>query len=404
MIKLAEKHQCRRPFFNPTVKPFVVATPGHEWAVVKEIGRGSYGSIWETIRGDFAIKFSRGDDPAPEFVAETRALKTLQHPNIARLIDEGACLYDSRSYKFFVMPKYVDIKSWIAETRVGEQFIKKLIRDLFAGLVFLHDAKYIHGDIKPENLLLADVHGTAQTLQPRLVICDFGSLQYKKGTDWVGTMHYMAPEVFMGKSYDNRADVWSATITTLELLYDFTLVDIYCETTDYADDGLQHIVQNLPATPIEDDEVDLPAPLSVKSLRKSVPAETPDDTPKTSKDKKKKHRHSKKKKTEKFKFCKNCSVGDVASSDLTIKIETAAYVWIMCKLYKNAYKKIADFADESVAEIPPETITLEELFHRNGIDHEDKALLSFCRAGLAWNPADRASTRSLLKHVFLSDN
>src|SRR5262249_36485113 len=84
-----------------------------------------------------------------------------------------------------------------------------------AGLDYAHQQGILHRDIKPSNLLL-DARGTVW-------ITDFG-LAKAEGTedlthtgDIVGTLRYMAPERFRGKS-DPRSDVYGLGVTLYELL------------------------------------------------------------------------------------------------------------------------------------------------------------------------------------------
>jgi serine/threonine protein kinase/WD40 repeat protein/tetratricopeptide (TPR) repeat protein len=84
-----------------------------------------------------------------------------------------------------------------------------------AGLDYAHQQGILHRDIKPSNLLL-DARGTVW-------ITDFG-LAKAEGTeelthtgDIVGTLLYMAPERFRGRS-DPRSDVYGLGVTLYELL------------------------------------------------------------------------------------------------------------------------------------------------------------------------------------------
>jgi eukaryotic-like serine/threonine-protein kinase len=83
------------------------------------------------------------------------------------------------------------------------------------GLAHAHSQGVLHRDIKPSNLLL-DTHGT-------LWITDFGlakaddSADLTEAGDIVGTIRYMAPERFQGKS-DARSDVYAVGLTLYEML------------------------------------------------------------------------------------------------------------------------------------------------------------------------------------------
>lgn len=98
-------------------------------------------------------------------------------------------------------------------------------------LAYAHSQGVLHRDIKPSNLILDD-RGTVW-------VTDFGvaklleEAQHTQSGDVVGTLKYMSPERFAGKS-DARGDVYSLGITLYELL---TLRPAFPDTTP------QHLIQ-----------------------------------------------------------------------------------------------------------------------------------------------------------------
>uniref|UniRef100_A0A4W5Q6E3 Inhibitor of nuclear factor kappa-B kinase subunit alpha n=1 Tax=Hucho hucho TaxID=62062 RepID=A0A4W5Q6E3_9TELE len=85
-----------------------------------------------------------------------------------------------------------------------ESEVLSLLNDVGSGIQYLHENKIIHRDLKPENVVLQDlVHkiidlGYAKDL-------DQGSLC----TSFVGTLQYLAPELFENKPYTVTVDYWS---------------------------------------------------------------------------------------------------------------------------------------------------------------------------------------------------
>jgi WD40 repeat protein len=84
-----------------------------------------------------------------------------------------------------------------------------------AGLDYAHQQGILHRDIKPSNLLL-DARGTVWITDFGLAKAE-GSEELTHTGDIVGTLRYMAPERFRGKS-DPRSDVYGLGITLYELL------------------------------------------------------------------------------------------------------------------------------------------------------------------------------------------
>lgn len=86
--------------------------------------------------------------------------------------------------------------------------------DIVSGVKYLHSKGIIHRDLKPENIL-ADENS-------RLKLADFGisKLMPHDEADFqtsVGTVTYMAPEVYLHQPYDKSVDVWALGIIFFEM-------------------------------------------------------------------------------------------------------------------------------------------------------------------------------------------
>ena len=94
-----------------------------------------------------------------------------------------------------------------------EKNIWEIIKQLANALSHLHSKEIIHGDIKPENVLLSkEGHSRAN-----LKLADFGSSWDKYFTHndtyearyYGGTEGYFPPEVLKNETFDKSADIWS---------------------------------------------------------------------------------------------------------------------------------------------------------------------------------------------------
>lgn len=90
-----------------------------------------------------------------QFIKEAKLLNQLKHPNIVTVID----IFEDNGSAYFVMPflgKYT-LSQWIDEHQqptIDELY--KIFIPLLEGLKYIHEKDLYHGDIKPENILIAD--------------------------------------------------------------------------------------------------------------------------------------------------------------------------------------------------------------------------------------------------------
>ena len=102
-------------------------------------------------------------------------------------------------------------------TKIKEEYIKKVLFQILLGLRHCHDRKILHRDIKPENIFLSDEGKVVK-------LGDFGiskMLESHKGAmakTQKGTLAHMSPEVYMGKQYDSKSDIWAIGTTLYSLM------------------------------------------------------------------------------------------------------------------------------------------------------------------------------------------
>ncbi len=206
----------------------------------EELGRGGMGSVYRAERVDgsvaqqAAIKFVRRElldaNTLRRFQLERQTLASLDHPNIAHLLDAGETT-DGTPY--FVM-EYVagkPITDYCAQARLGVRERVALFRLVCAAVMQAHRSLVVHRDLKPGNILV-----TAEGV-PKLL--DFGIAKPltpgipSPFDEQTGTAHryfstlYSAPEQLLGGPIGVGCDVYALGLLLYELLagkrpFDFT--------------------------------------------------------------------------------------------------------------------------------------------------------------------------------------
>ena len=87
-------------------------------------------------------------------------------------------------------------------------------RQLLAALAHVHARGYVHGDVKPDNVLVDAAPGAAGALR----LCDFDSARALRGPRLppemqTGAAGFRAPETLLGHAYHGGVDVWAAAVT-----------------------------------------------------------------------------------------------------------------------------------------------------------------------------------------------
>ena len=189
--------------------------------LVKQIARGGSGvvyqaydeNLWRQVALKLIFKSAKdGDDKYEETLREARASAMLIHPNIVQIYS----LSEDMGQPYIVM-ELVDggsVTSRIKADNLQQSDAIRIARDAARGLAEAHRLKVVHGDIKPENILLTR-DGVAKLI-------DFGlAVRSKKdkGDGKIrGTPYYIAPEVVQGEMPGPPSDIYNLGATLYHAL------------------------------------------------------------------------------------------------------------------------------------------------------------------------------------------
>ncbi len=162
--------------------------------------------------------------------------------------------------------------------------VKKIARDLFTGLRFVHAAGIVHTDIKPSNLLLDRRIETISGLHFNALIGDFGS---STTTDelfsmHVGTVEYIAPELILEQDYSFPCDIWASCATIFELITCDRLFDVYHDDSiSYGSDVDEEALEGLKPSSSDDDDCNNAMSISEAGVKEASESSGSDDEEQT---------------------------------------------------------------------------------------------------------------------------
>ncbi len=194
--------------------PQVVPTRLGPFLLVELLGRGGMGAVyrghdtsldrWVAIKVMLAT-LGENQDFVTTFRREAQAAAALNHPNIVQIYSFGVA--HGQAYMAMELLEGGRLDHMIAKGEpIDESLLIKITADVAEGLNAAASIGLVHGDVKPENVLL-DSNGVAK-------VVDFGLARFKQSKEpsvqgiW-GTPYYIAPEKVRGQPGDARSDIYS---------------------------------------------------------------------------------------------------------------------------------------------------------------------------------------------------
>ena len=198
------------------------------YQITEEIGHGGMGEVYRAVRADgqftkeVAVKLVRGGFDSKfvveRFRTERQILATLDHPNIARLLD-GGTTDDGIPYLVMELIEGDRIDQYCDDHKLSITERLQLFRQVCAAVQYAHQRLVIHRDIKPSNVLVT------KDGVPKLL--DFGIAKIfdpaaaDGGETTIGrpmTPEYASPEQIRGEPITTASDVYSLGVVLYQLL------------------------------------------------------------------------------------------------------------------------------------------------------------------------------------------
>ncbi len=200
----------------------------HRYRIERQIGDGGMSAVYEAEhvlthqRVALKVLYERSTNELAyeRFRREVDLTARFQHPNVVRVFDAGRD--DELDALYLAMELLVgeDLETKLLRGVTRRQALSWL-REILPALSLAHESGFIHRDLKPGNLFLAETGDDHIT--PKLL--DFGIARPAKGPRVtqddaaIGTPEYMSPEqALKPKLIDHRADIWALGAMVYELV------------------------------------------------------------------------------------------------------------------------------------------------------------------------------------------
>lgn len=216
------------------------------WHVARRLGGGSFGDVFQIYRDNYGIRVESAlkviqmddwmatvalpsnsrDESSPDIPealrSEIQIMEALRGaPNIVS-IEDFAYRRVGQTSTLLVRMELLKSLQEVLPGRNGQgtlssiREITKLGKDVCRALMYCEKRGIIHRDIKPANLFV-DRFGDYK-------VGDFGAskrmetVHVAQTMTGIGTISYMAPEIFRGQSYNNTVDIYALGLVLYQLL------------------------------------------------------------------------------------------------------------------------------------------------------------------------------------------
>lgn len=186
------------------------------YTIKRGIGVGGFGDVYyATSDGGKEVALKRIQRNLDIELRGVRQCLNLKHPNLVALFD---IRYDDQEQAWVVM-EYVagDSLGHVIERNpngMPEEEVHRWFKGIAKGVGYLHDHGIVHRDLKPGNIFIDhDIVKIGDYGLSKFISCSQRSGQ----TESVGTFHYMAPEIGLGR-YGKEIDIYALGILLFEML------------------------------------------------------------------------------------------------------------------------------------------------------------------------------------------
>ena len=194
-----------------------------EYQIVRVLGRGGLGAVYEAVhlisqRAE-AMKVmlpeqAGAQEMTERFRREIQLLASLNHPNIARLLN--AFYFEDQLIMVMELVEGEDLRSRSRRARIPMPMLMDFAFQVLAALDYAHARGVVHRDIKPANIMVSPA-GLVKVLDFGIAISQT-SVDLTVAGSLIGSPMHMSPEQVRGEKATQQSDIYSLGVTLYELI------------------------------------------------------------------------------------------------------------------------------------------------------------------------------------------
>lgn len=238
--------------------------------ITAKLGQGGMGTVYlgqqSSLNRRVCVKFM-----LPELISEPRFFKrfhreakvlaSIKHPHVIQVYSCGI-FQDTYPYLTMEYAEGTSLRELICTNKTLDwQRSCQIVRQICSGLEAVHAAGFIHRDLKPDNVLLANASDGTDFAK----IIDFGLSGFDRRTtmtgtfEMIGSVHYMAPECYSMSQNSKSVDIYAAGC----ILYECLVGQPPFAGSSFAEIAYQHANSPVP---------DLPSSVGAPLVRQALQA------------------------------------------------------------------------------------------------------------------------------------
>ena len=195
------------------------------YRITARVGHGGMAEVYESTdvmtKRVAAIKLIREDvmsNPVNlmRFQNEASIAASLNHPNIVKVYNHGTVQGVPYIANEFIKGQNLkDVLDFRGALPILEAV--DMLLQVSSALAYAHSHGIVHRDVKPDNIYVMG-DGTVKLGDFGIALSDTISNGSDKNNEIVGSVHYLAPEISLGKLATAQSDIYSLGVTFFELI------------------------------------------------------------------------------------------------------------------------------------------------------------------------------------------